>query len=339
MQEHLRLETERLKQSWSKHDRATLRSYLVQDVQDPRINVQSILMRGWLTETLFGEKYSDLAEHELRFALVTNWIIQLFKQNIKASNLHDVLDALLSGKDKSEGMEIPSHISETFATLKLPNYICDLLIGTPFEIDDMRIPEHLLSTFQRIWSEMLADEQVRQISVLEPACGSANDYRYLDAFGIAQFINYTGFDLCEKNISNARQMFPNVSFNVGNALEIDAQNNTFDYCFVNDLFEHLSVEAMETTIYEICRVSRKGLCIGFFNMYEGQQHIVSVVDDYHWNKLSRSATKTLFEQLGCSVEVIHIDDFLTSHFNCRDTHNKNAYTFVIKKSIAGGSVY
>src|SRR6266702_7644186 len=31
------------------------------------------------------------------------------------------------------------------------------------------------------------------LSVLEPACGSANDYRFLHACGIAQLVDYAGF--------------------------------------------------------------------------------------------------------------------------------------------------
>jgi len=117
---------------------------------------------------------------------------------------------------------------------------------------------------------------------------------------------------------------------VDNALEIDAEDDTFDYCFVHDLFEHLSIEAMEVAISEVCRVTRQNLCIGFFNMYDGDQHIVKVIDDYHWNKLSMGETKAIFERHASVVEVIHIDTLLVSKLGCRDTHNKDAYTFVIR---------
>ena len=48
LEDCFKLETERLKKSWMRYDRATLRDYLVQDVEDPRINVQSILTRHFL---------------------------------------------------------------------------------------------------------------------------------------------------------------------------------------------------------------------------------------------------------------------------------------------------
>jgi len=331
VEECFKREAEGLIRSWAKYDRDTLRDYMVQDVEDPRINVQSILTRHFLIERLFGEQFADLMEHELRFSLVVNWLLKLLKKSVGARQLQAVLDALVAGEDEAEGLEVPRYVTETFATLALPNYICDLLNWAPVETTDVPIPGYLMSTFQTIWREVLDGEQAGRISVLEPACGSANDYRFIDAFGIARMLDYTGFDLCEKNILNARQMFPNSRFEVGNVLEIDKPDNAFDYCFVHDLFEHLSIEAMEVAVGEVCRVTRQDICVGFFNMCDGDEHIVRNVDEYHWNKLSMSKTKAIFERHASVVEVIHIDTFLVSQFGCGDTHNKGAYTFIIRK--------
>jgi SAM-dependent methyltransferase len=330
MREHLKLETERLAKSWVRHSRNTLRTYLVRDVQDPRINVQSILTRHFLVEHLFGSEFEALMEYELRFALVMNWLLRLLKTPVRPWQLHSVLDALLC-QDNAAELKIPSYVSETFAALSVPNYMCDLFCWSPVETTDAQIPEQALSIFEAIWRQVLADEQPQRISVVEPACGSANDYRFLEAFGIARLFDYTGFDLCEKNIANARQMFPDVRFKVGNALEIDAADGAYDYCFVHDLFEHLSVEALEVAIAEICRVTQKGICAGFFNMHDGDEHIVEVVEDYHWNKLSAARTKAIFEQRCSAVRVNHIDTLLRSRFGCADTHNKGAWTFIITR--------
>ena len=78
-----------------------------------------------------------------------------------------------------------------------------------------------------------------------------------------------GFDLCEKNVRNAKRMFPNVRFQVGNVLEIDAEDKSFDCCFVHDLFEHLPIEAMEMAIKQVCRVTREGICAGFLICMRG----------------------------------------------------------------------
>lgn len=312
-----------------RHDCDTLRNYLVQDVEDPRINVQSILTRHFLIERLFGKRFDPFAEHELRFGLVMNWLLGLLKKSVTAGQLQAALDALLTGRGDAEGLQIPSYVSETFADLALPNYICDLLNWTPVETTEAPIPEYLMSTFQAIWSETLANEQHQGISVMEPACGSANDYRFIETFGIARLLDYTGFDLCDKNVHNARQMFPRARFKADNVLEIDADDKAFDHCFVHDLFEHLSIEAAEAAISELCRVTRRDICAGFFNMHAGSEHIVKAVGDYHWNALSVARTKAVFERYASSIQVIHIDEFLASKFGCADTHNKGAYTFVV----------
>ena len=65
-------------------------------------------------------------------------------------------------------------------------------------------------------------------------------------------------------------------------------------------------------------------------MHDGDQHIVKAIGDYHWNKPSMGGTKAIFERHASVVEVIHIDKLLVSKFGCRDTHNKDAYTFVIR---------
>ena len=72
MEDRFKLETERLTKSWTQYNRTILRNYLVEDVEDPRINVQSILVRHFLIERLFGEQFDELMEYELRFSLVMN---------------------------------------------------------------------------------------------------------------------------------------------------------------------------------------------------------------------------------------------------------------------------
>ena len=267
MEDRFRYETERLRESWGKYDRAILRDYLVKDVEDPRINAQSILTRHWLIEQLFGNEFSDLMEHEMRFSLVMNWLLKLIKNNIRTNQLQAILDALICGSNNAESIIIPSYISKTFSSLSMPNYIFDAL-NMPF-VEDSKgtIPEYLTSVFARIWNDVLTNKKSQSISVIEPACGSANDYRFLDAFGVSRFIDYKGFDLCEKNIHNAGMMFPEIDFEIGNILGISAEDNAFDYCFVHDLFEHLSLEAMESAISEICRVTRHGICMNFFRAF------------------------------------------------------------------------
>jgi len=59
--------------------------------------------------------------------------------------------------------------------------------------------------------------------------------------------------------------------------------------------------------------------------------LIEAVGDYHWNTLSATQTKALFERYCSAVGVNHIDALLRSRFGCADTHNKGAWTFIITR--------
>jgi ubiquinone/menaquinone biosynthesis C-methylase UbiE len=167
--------------------------------------------------------------------------------------------------------------------------------------------------------------------VFEPACGSGNDYRFLRSFGIARFLDYTGLDLCAKNVENARALFPQARFEEGNVFEINAQDNAFDLLSVHDLFEHLSIEGLHAAVKELCRVARRAICANFFQMDEIPDHVVRPTDEYHWNLLSMDQIKKLFATHGFSGQIIQIKSFLRQEFGCDYTHNLNAYTFILQR--------
>lgn len=313
-----------------------LRDYLVQDVEDPRINVQSVLTRHFLAVALSGERHQPLAEDELRFAAAMNWLLKLTRQAGSADELLAVHHALRRGADNAEGIEIPSFLRRLFASLSahageqaVPNYIEEFLLGTQWQEGQVQPHQPSLNLFQFRWHEALAGESPRGLRVLEPACGSANDYRFLDAYGLARLIDYTGFDLCEANVANARALFPHTRFEVGNVFAIDAPDASFDCCFVHDLFEHLSLEGLEAAVAELCRVTRRSLCLHFFNLDEIPEHLVQPVNDYHWNTLSRERVQELFARHGFAAQVLHIGSLLRWRVGCEETHNPNACTFIL----------
>jgi SAM-dependent methyltransferase len=350
MLDSLKLESEKLARSWMQHELSKLRDYLVAGVEDPRINLQSILSRHFLLRSIFGEKFRLLMDHECRFGAVMNWLTAL-EANTGPEELEAVYHALRHGADNAEGLEIPRFILSTFASLPLSlgslivrNYI-QLYLNRTGNTDTVHYNESL-NTFQNLWRELLDSENASQgqtFTVLEPACGSANDYRFLSSFGIARFIDYTGFDLCAKNIENARALFPvtptslsasggQVHFEQGNVFEIEAQNNAFDLSFVHDLFEHLSIEGLQAAVKELCRVTRHRICANFFQMDEISEHIVRPTDEYHWNLLSMDRIKKLFATHGFSSQIIQIKSFLREEFGCDYNHNPNAYTFILRRT-------
>jgi SAM-dependent methyltransferase len=368
----LQAESDKLARSWMQHDTGMLRDYLVAGVEDPRLNVQSVLSRHFLTRALTAEHFSALMEAEYRFAAAMNWLTALAGRLGDVGELESVLYALRREADNAEGIEIPGFIVQTFAALPaaaggiaIPNYIESFLSGTQLVSSQAKLHEPSLNTFRDLWRKALETREApgsgmresavpdaayrgsvppartpggvpaggdgcATLSVLEPACGSANDYRFLYAYGLARLVDYTGFDLCPKNIENARALFPGVDFAVGNLFEIAAPDEAYDLCFVHDLFEHLSLEGMRAAVKEMCRVTRRGLCVGFFNMDEVRDHQVRPVDEYHWNLLSMGRMKELLAECGFAARVVHIGAFLRRQIGCEQTHNLNAYTFLLR---------
>src|SRR5262249_39792459 len=125
----LKTESEKLSRSWMQHDAGKLREYLVAGVEDPRINLQSILSRHFLIRGLFGDRFAPLMAAECRFSAVTNWLVKLATKTTDPEMLDAVLYALNRGADNAEGVELPSYLRQVFAALpasagdlSIPNY-------------------------------------------------------------------------------------------------------------------------------------------------------------------------------------------------------------------------
>ncbi len=324
--------------SWQKHDREWLGRYLVSGVEDPRINVQSILTRHFILQYLFGDRFRELMAGELRFAVVMNWLSNLVKGCESFEDRGRVLDGLWDKCDQVGDIVIPSYVSMAFGSLpdeiegfEVSHYINEVLMWKPVEPEDTEMPAYTFGTFEEIWKKALEGVETSKVSVLEAACGSANDYRFIHSFGLSKYLEYTGFDICEKNIANARAMFGDVDFAVASSMNIERGDGSFELCFLHDLLEHLSIEAMEKSLAEICRVTSRAMCLGFFNMHREGEHEIKKKEDYHWNLLSEERVTGFLHERGWGVEVICVDEFLKSAFGCGDTHNKGAFTLIAVK--------
>lgn len=335
MDDRFAQETENLRRAWDGIEPAALRDYLVQDVEDPRINLQSIITRHFLLEQLFPGEYAALRYQELRFSAVMNWLLQIIHQ-VGCEPLPDIFLALTAGHSHCATLPLPRYVIETFAALPatadgvpIENYLNTAMFHPAPAAND-GLPESARDAFRNLWSTLLAGRTVAQrLAVLEPACGSANDYRFIRSFGLAHFIDYTGFDLTPANIANAQAMFPQGAFHVGNILAIAAADKSFDCLFVHDLFEHLSIPAMEHAIAEVCRVTRRALCLGFFRLHDAPDHIVTPHQHYYVNMLSLGRITALLEAHGGHVEAVWIDGLSRTLFGKDDTHNPHACTLLV----------
>src|SRR5262247_3737931 len=107
MDESLKAESERLVLSWMQHESEWLRDYLVQAVEDPRINLQSIFSRHFLLRVLFKERFLELMEQEYRFSACMNWLRKLVRWEIsEPGETGLVLHALRHGADNAEALAI-----------------------------------------------------------------------------------------------------------------------------------------------------------------------------------------------------------------------------------------
>ena len=293
-------EESKLKQSWAAYSPETLDAYLVSGYQNPRINPQSIIARHFFVRQLFGSEFDDLMQEELRFCVESN---EALRQ--RAAEM-GVTMGVFTNPDKRAAVE----------------RVCAVIADRE-------------QIFERRWREALAAKSAEPISVLELACGSANDYRSLASYGIARFLDYTGVDLNDKNIANAKARFASVDFEVGSILDLPYDDRSFDYVLAFDIFEHLSLPAMEQAMSEAVRLARRGLVFAFFIMTDAQEHNQRLKRSYHWNELSASKIEEMLRAEFPHTQSRHIPTFLKQNFDYGHYYNKKAYTVVAERGLDG----
>lgn len=294
-------EERELRKAWRRHRSDLLDVYLVSGYQDPRVNIQSILGRHTLVRALFGTAFESLMRDELEFAVELNEEMRVRARELGVS-LGVTMDA-----DRRAGMQRAMEPIDAKA-----------------------------STYAIRWRQALDDRArrgraPRRLRVLELACGSANDYRALVDYGIAQFLNYTGIDLNPKNIANAKEHFPDVDFREGSILSLPMADRSVDYVLAFDIFEHLSLKAMHRALAEAVRVCRRGMYIAFFRMSEKPEHVEQPRGRYHYNTLSAPKIRAFLEERYAAVQIISIDRYLKQQFAYGHTNNRMAYSVVAEK--------
>jgi ubiquinone/menaquinone biosynthesis C-methylase UbiE len=292
-------EAVKLRNSWAKFPAEILDDYLVSGYQNPRINAQSILGRHFLLTKLFGTEFEPLMREELEFCVETNAAIRR-----RAAELGVAMSQYTDPEKRAAVKEVCSVIADRE------------------------------EKYERAWAKALADRTAERLRVVELACGSANDYRYLDAYGIARFLDYTGIDLNEDNIGNARSRFPDVRFEVGSILDLPYADDSVDYVLAFDIFEHLSLPAMHKAMNEAMRIARKGVVIAFFIMVDKPDHTVRPRDAYHWNELSATRITELLAGKFPSVQTTHIPTFLAADYDAEHSYNPKAWTVIAERHTA-----
>jgi ubiquinone/menaquinone biosynthesis C-methylase UbiE len=293
-----------LRWTWASQPADSLDEYLVVGWQNPRINVQSILIRHALIRRVFGDVAGDaeLMRGELAFAVELNETLRL-----EALRTNTRVKAVFSRRRLARVREVGRVIAER-------------------ELE-----------FRDRWRAALAGRSADRLQVLELACGSANDYRAFADYGIAPFLDYAGVDLNPKNIANARRRFPDVSFTVGSAMDLPQDDGSFEVVLASDLLEHLPLEGVERVIAEASRVARSAVILSFFNMSEILEHEDRPVAAYHWNRLSRARVEAALAARFTQVTVTRIHPWLQREFGYAHTYNKRAVTMIAEREGPAGA--
>ncbi len=335
MDDTLKQETQALIRSWEQHSGDNLSDYLVEHEQDPRLNIQSILTRHFVLDELFPGEFVVLKNEELVFGAVVNWFVSLWKANDDPNLRERLAASLIMELDAPESIEIPAFVRETYSRLPaesdgmiIDNYI-DGILTHQNEPGTLKIPEHILDTFRALWLKRLDGLSPTPISIVEPACGSANDYRFLHDFGIGRMIDYQGFDLCKKNIANAKGMFSGVAFSINNVFETQYEDKFFDFCIISDLFEHLSPQGLEAALAEVRRITRDKVHICFFDMEERDEHIIKPRADYYLNTLSRAKVEDIIRTHATDVAFNDVCALMKLHFAWDFPYNQRTFNACI----------
>ena len=282
-----------LQQTWSRGNAGMLDRYLVTGYQNPRINVQSILVRQFLIAKLFGSDLDQLAEEEIRFAVAMN---EQLRQR-----------ALEIGVTMGSFLNPAKHA----AVQRVDQIIADRQME-----------------FEERWSAVLAERRSEPLRVLEFACGSANDFRAFVGYGLARHLDYRGVDLTAKNIENALRRYPDATFEVGDILHLPYADGSFDFVIASDIFEHLPPDEMERALTEACRIARRGVVLTFFNMSNAPEHLVQRKRAYHWNRLSRPRIEEHLRRRFSSLTTIPVARWLKERFDYPHSYNANAHTII-----------
>ena len=320
----------RLGQHWNRIGADQLDRYLVQDVEHPAFNAQSVLIRSFIIDRFFPGEATDLIEAELYYSACASFALYRNRKKDFAS-LHQAVQG------KPSEFELPPFLeqgfrdpySRYFEVAELYDEIANCL-STGFD--------HFSSPFEMVWRDFLKGREFRQCRLIELACGSANDYRMWDACGVAALLDYTGIDISSANIANARKRFPDVNFAVGDICLIAADDQSHDVSVAFDVYEHLSPPSVISALEETLRVARDECWISFFNVADRPEHKFVEVGDYHWNLLSIPLIAEEVRASGFDVEIFSVPGILEAKFEGYRHYNREAHLLAATRNPAAAIV-
>jgi len=306
----------RLGRRWDRFGAGELDRYLIQEVEHPAYNAQSVLIRAFIIDRLFPGAGTELIDAELYYSACALFALHSNREGCFAP-LYDAVQ-----KD-SPGHALPPFLQKSYRDrfaqyFDVPGLYDDLAKCLPAGFDNFSSP------FENAWRHFLGGRDFKRCRMIELGCGSANDYRVWAASGISSLLDYTGIDVSTLNIGNARRRFRGERFLVGDICAIDAADQSFDVTVAFDVYEHLSPASLSLALTESLRVTRDECWMSFFKADDVPQHGFSEVGDYHRNVLSISLLEAEVRAHGFDVEIYSVPEILESRFDGYRHYNREA---------------
>ena len=191
-----------------------------------------------------------------------------------------------------------------------------------------------------IRAKRLNKYNIKRASLLDIGCGAGNHYNMFILSSLNLFLDYTGIDISDKNISicnkfYSKNKFQTADFKSGNILKLDFENNSFEIVMVNNLFEHLSPRALPTAISEAIRVAKDLVIVNFFNERDDiSEHDIRPIKKYYWNCLSRGKIIELLMALGVLPSNVTFIDQYAPFYNGRKIRNRSSWFYGGKVDIS-----
>ncbi len=309
---------------WDRLPAAFLAGYMMEEVEHPALNVQSVLMRGFLDDLIWPGEDEALIADELLFSALASHALMAQRE----SWFHRLAECLRDGDWENE--LVPAFMRAVFSGAHPVPFDPQALLralgrGLDGGFHDFAGP------FEEMWRDRLSTREGARPSVLEIACGSATEYRQLVRHGFAAHLDYTGVDLSQKNVANARELTGMDIFHVADAAALPFADGQFDVVTAFDLYEHLSPEAMERALAETARVCRGELFLSFFNAGWAPEHEIVPHEDYFWNRLSLEQLGGSLERHGFIAEVVDIPTEWPQRFPGYRHYNDGAHVIMARR--------
>src|SRR3989338_593974 len=149
-------------------------------------------------------------------------------------------------------------------------------------------------------------KEIKKLTILDAGCGVGYYFNSFSKSGLYYFIDYTGIDIVEKNITESQRLYPDARFEHGNILKLPFPSANFDVVLASLVLEYIPLKNLITAFEELLRVARKTLVINFLLEKDIPNHIETQISGYCRNTLSRDKLKKFFLTRNCAVSITDV---------------------------------